>query len=1383
MVNHIPATALSSGPIPVVFTATGPGALTPLALPGPTLNGLCFGGLGPTTATIFTGFNVFLCPTGPGSGTVQACISGQTIDTQPNICSNTLTFTYILPGQARVVPYVSWAGEKRVLTKCFGGSGLMAGAPVEFTLAGGGGPANAALIPAGLPTSFVPGTGTGGTGIGGTGGGTAIQASQDTVWTITDVNGCATVIVFAASEGRVVVDASLYSTASPAFSSNVGLPIINEHAFEIFYLKFDHITLEDLGNPANAGAAGNGFASYTSSTLTSSLGFATTPAFYSGLFGAPPATFVLPKAPGSNPPGPSGYSVPLCLIDYVRAQVHGYFELPGDPSGRPATNVGISNSPSGAAGSYVLPAGRWVLPEDWPVLATFAGFDATGNPLDFTPSSVYAWDLNSGWVFNPGSERAVVCDGPKGLTLGATSGAINNGPPLISLPLSPGNGTVDYTTPGDQVSEGPCFGQDVTGASYATAPDPVIFSDGSQTNCVFGITAGMGPFDITQGCTDPYPLANSPSGSSGVNFLGFGTGGIGRFAFGPLSENSTYLPNGTLNWADTPMPQAPVSFGVTSGPGFLNQVNKSAVYVIHTSAAGADIYPDMFYKTAIPTNPLIPPIANNGGYLWNTFNFSGGTTAGPTLTSAFLAGFSGGNGTLPGTGTFCPAGFTAVVSGAVTVCYFSGPAPSTTPATITQAECAAIPGSTFTQTGAGPPPTGTCYIAGGPNGTGVPPGTNATTFGGACPAIPGLVSGGNTVTLVNATGFVQGMTVTITNRTTGAVIATGLTVVSVVGNVVTFDDASGLCVLAGTAVVTANEVAVTVGFLSAVNSTLFEGASIEICAPVSIGGQAVCATANVAFIPFSTSGGGVVFYISGAGALARIFGVNFPFPPGAVITLGANVDEVPVDDSGDFYNDCGHGIGNLIGVTFNPGQTNASCTGGNFSAANLGPYPFWQWVPNPAPATGTPRTATVYSDNHGEAWVSLETGVAAQVVPVNGTCPANYNPAVVAGVVVNCILNYASLSSAYSNVAAARTAFSAASPGCVTTTAAGGIGAAPSATASASPTLAVSGTGPQPGQICINSLGGIEFGTGATLGTTTVQAIADYPYFRGLDPAISSGAITKIWTSGFLKSLVVSPLPGGTPGPSGTTTYTVTITVLDICGTPVVGEPVQVFALGNAGAVVLAPVGAGAVATSTNAATVSTNANGIAVLSLEVLGTAIGNQGLVIKAVFPLENVERFVTVIPGSIPGQTVTVMYPPGYNMIGGPPGSNFTSAEKVFTYNPATNAFVDVTGSDQNLSSAPPACIGYWAYFAGTTTVLLPSPSTVASPATCTLQPGWNLVGNPFTTPAALPSGTTGLWWNPSAPGGGAYQSQGFIPVGGALLIQNTGTTATTLTLTAT
>src|SRR6202011_2239692 len=106
---------LDSGPIPIRISLTGPGSLTPLFMPGPNFGTLCTGGLGPTVVGVFTGQTVYLCPTGPGTGTVQAFISGLTIDTQPNVCSNTLTFTYVLPGQARVVPYIAWAGEKRVL--------------------------------------------------------------------------------------------------------------------------------------------------------------------------------------------------------------------------------------------------------------------------------------------------------------------------------------------------------------------------------------------------------------------------------------------------------------------------------------------------------------------------------------------------------------------------------------------------------------------------------------------------------------------------------------------------------------------------------------------------------------------------------------------------------------------------------------------------------------------------------------------------------------------------------------------------------------------------------------------------------------------------------------------------------------------------------------------------------------------------------------------------------------------------------------------------------------------------------------------------------------------------------------------------------------------
>src|SRR6202022_590989 len=143
----------------------------------------------------------------------------------------------------------------------------------------------------------------------------------------------------------------------------------------------------------------------------------------------------------------TGFAVPLCQTQFIRAMVHGYFEIAGDPSGRPATSVAIPGSPltnggTASAGSYVLPAGRWVLPEDWPVLAPFAGFGLPGQPGDFSPASVLAWDLNSGWVFNPSGENPVFC--PPGLGVFAA--------PVLEAGSIP----VATSSAGGDVNVGPC---------------------------------------------------------------------------------------------------------------------------------------------------------------------------------------------------------------------------------------------------------------------------------------------------------------------------------------------------------------------------------------------------------------------------------------------------------------------------------------------------------------------------------------------------------------------------------------------------------------------------------------------------------------------------------------------------------------------------------------------------------------------------------------------------------------------------------------------------------------------------------------------------------------------------------------------------------------
>jgi hypothetical protein len=502
------------------------------------------------------------------------------------------------------------------------------------------------------------------------------------VYTVADQNGCATVIAYARNEGVVNVDAAIYSTAvSPTAG---GVQLINEHAFAVYFLKFDHLDLENI----NINTQYN-----TATALQPALTFTSAkpaPAGFPGSFpGALAATFTLPNPPGTGQvAGAAGYAVPICNIDYVRAMVHGYFEMPGDPSGRPASNVALTGASSvngtgtAAAGSYVLPAGRWVLPEDWPVLATFAGF-SSGTPLNIGPSSLYAWDINSGWVFNPNGENAILCFNP---------GNTSTIPAASSAPGAIGAG--NFNT-------GPCYSNDgatYSGTPYSTAPAGV---------CATGETIGIGPFDATQACTTKYDgtfgLTLQPPGSTILTAVNNTT-----FNLGPLSTNSTFLPNGTLNEWDAPMPPAQISFGITSGPGFLDQVNKTGLYSLNlgttynsdgtVATLGTAAFPNPFYSEAIPASPLIPPIMNNGGYLWDSFGFRGGT----------VAGFTTGGATVPGETTLADAVVTdgtyigdilvnATTPGGLNTTYCDDSATPTTTFTVTIANAAGFqPGMTVT---------------------------------------------------------------------------------------------------------------------------------------------------------------------------------------------------------------------------------------------------------------------------------------------------------------------------------------------------------------------------------------------------------------------------------------------------------------------------------------------------------------------------------------------------------------------------------------------------------------------------------------------------------------------------------------------------------------
>lgn len=142
---------------------------------------------------------------------------------------------------------------------------------------------------------------------------------------------------------------------------------------------------------------------------------------------------------------------------------------------------------------------------------------------------------------------------------------------------------------------------------------------------------------------------------------------------------------------------------------------------------------------------------------------------------------------------------------------------------------------------------------------------------------------------------------------------------------------------------------------------------------------------------------------------------------------------------------------------------------------------------------------------------------------------------------------------------------------------------------------------------------------------------------------------------------------------------------------------------------------------------------------------------------------------------------IYLPGWNQVGGPPNSNFGNAEALFSWNAAGQTYVDATGGSRVISSAPPTCSGYWAYFPAARDVSLPVVGGPGATASCSLQAGWNLIGNPFSSaaPISASASVTAFHWNPTT---SAYEIVSVVPVGASVWIYNDGSLPT-VTLTST
>lgn len=141
---------------------------------------------------------------------------------------------------------------------------------------------------------------------------------------------------------------------------------------------------------------------------------------------------------------------------------------------------------------------------------------------------------------------------------------------------------------------------------------------------------------------------------------------------------------------------------------------------------------------------------------------------------------------------------------------------------------------------------------------------------------------------------------------------------------------------------------------------------------------------------------------------------------------------------------------------------------------------------------------------------------------------------------------------------------------------------------------------------------------------------------------------------------------------------------------------------------------------------------------------------------------------VPAAARAQTVqtTAAYAAGWNMAGGPTGTIFSSASSLDAWQ--NGAYTDASGR------VATACTGYWAFFVNP--AVLPLPLSTGPTQSCPLQPGWNLVGNPFSGIANLPFGTSGYEWRPLA---GSYAIVNSIDPGHAVWIYSSQAGSVNLT----
>ena len=279
----------------------------------------------------------------------------------------------------------------------------------------------------------------------------------------------------------------------------------------------------------------------------------------------------------------------------VRVRVSGWF-LNENPSGRPRDDSDPLN---------VLPADRWVMPDDWAVLA--------GGPADAADNSNVTGTAET---FSPQYDIMIDPAGTKALETPEQADTFS-AVAALTADVSEATATIRVNSAAAFAVGSRIRIDDEEMDVLAIAGTTLTVDRGEGGTAVTAHAAGTPVLILLVGAgfpfEGPYSLLDLPPlGASAA-----------LSDFDPDSPRDTMWADGDVDRWDAPMPPAELTVDIR-GAGYIREVKKQDVYYRGTpNAPLTQVYPNPYYIQDIPASPFIPANEAGGGYLWDTWGADG----------------------------------------------------------------------------------------------------------------------------------------------------------------------------------------------------------------------------------------------------------------------------------------------------------------------------------------------------------------------------------------------------------------------------------------------------------------------------------------------------------------------------------------------------------------------------------------------------------------------------------------------------------------------------------------------------------------------------------------------------------------------------------------